>query len=187
MHRYLILIAFTGLAGCATAQPPAVTTAPEPPQPIVREAPPVHTVETGYYVRSYRDGDDPSLLHAAHVVYRETLVPARVASLEVSPRSVFPPVTYDPLPPNAELAAELAEQKEITAELRTIQATMETTEKQAEFQYSTLADQTAASIKLRRDLEADRTRLREMEEKLRAEQTRESEAPPAAPASSSPW
>lgn len=184
MHRSLIFIASAGLAGCATAQPPPASITSTPPPPIVREAAPMHDVETIYYVRAYRDGDDPSLRHESHAIYRETRVPARVASLEVSPRSVFPPVTYAPLPPSAELAAEIAAQKEISAQLRSIRAAMEATEKRAETQYGTLVDQTAASVKLRQELETERAQVRETEEKLRVEQKRN---PDAAPTVSSPW
>ena len=145
-----------GLAGCATHRPaPAAAAA----QPVVRETLPMHEVETRYDLRSYVDGDDPAVRHEAHVVYRATLVPARVTSLETNPRKDFAPVTYDPLPPSAELAAEIAQQKEITGELRTIQAAMLKIETQAQSRYGTLVDQTAQAVNLRHEIEDSRGRL----------------------------
>jgi hypothetical protein len=170
MCRYLSLIATILMAGCATHRTAKIEPlAPE--QPIVREAAPMHEVETRYELRSYRDADDPSVRHEAHAVYRETLVPDKITSLVTVPRSDFAPVTYDPLPPSAELAAEVATQKEITAELRSIQAAMAVMEEQARNQYGTLVDQTADSVKLRHQLEADRARVSELEARLRAGDT----------------
>jgi hypothetical protein len=170
MCRYLILIVTVWIAGCATHRPAATVTVAEAPA-IVREAPPMHEVETRYDLRSYRDADDPSVRHEAHGVYRETLVPDRVTSLVTVPRSTIAPVTYDPLPPSAELSAEIAAQKEITAELRSIQATMAAMEEQARNQYGTLVDQTSDSVKIRQQLEADRARVSELEARLRAGDT----------------
>lgn len=178
MRRYMILIATLWIAGCATHRPAATVTVAEV-QPIVREAPPMYEVETRYDLRSYRDADDPSVRHEPHAVYRETLVPEVVKSLVTVPRSNFTPVTYDPLPPSAELAAEIAEQKEITVELRSIQSAMATMEEQARNQYGTLVDQTAESVKLRQKLEADRARVGKLETRLRAGDTAAAPALPA--------
>ena len=60
---------------------------------------------------------------------------------------------YAPLPPNAELTAELEAQKTITAELRAIQARMAGIEKQAQAQYGALVNETAETVRLRRQLE----------------------------------
>ena len=178
MRRYMILIATILMAGCATHRTATIVTVAEP-QPIVHEAAPMHEVETRYELRSYRDADDPSVRHEAHAVYRETLVPEKVTSLVTEPRSTIAPVTYDPLPPSAELAAEIAAQKEITVELRSIQAAMAAMEEQARNQYGTLVDQTAESAKLRQELEADRARVSELETRLRAGDTAGAPLPPA--------
>jgi hypothetical protein len=77
------------------------------------------------------------------------------------------------------LATEIAAQKEITVELRSIQIAMAAMEEQARNQYGTLVDQTAESAKLRQELEADRARVSELETRLRAGDTAGAPLPPA--------
>jgi hypothetical protein len=125
----------------------------------------MHLVETRYEVRSYRDANDPNVRHDAHVVYRTTRVPARTAALETEPRDAFAPVSFAPLPSSAELSAELAAQKEITTTLRAIEGRMVAVEHQAQTQLGALVGQTAETIKLRQQLEAERARVREAEAK----------------------
>jgi hypothetical protein len=162
MRLSSILLASLMLAGCAT-QPMALLPPTHVETPLVREAPATHDVETRYEVRSYRDASDADVRHEAHAIYRVTRVPARVAELETEPRGKFAPVSYAPLPPSEELAAELAAQKEITARMRTIREQMATVERQAQSQYGTLLDQTGETLKLRRQLEDERARARELE------------------------
>ena len=92
---------------------------------------------------------------------------ARVEALDTTPRSEFAPVSYAPLPPSAELAVELDAQKTITAELRAIQARMAAIEKQAQSQYGTLVNETAETVRLRRQLDEERARVQQLEAKLR--------------------
>jgi hypothetical protein len=132
----------------------------------VREAAATRVVETRYEVKSYRDPDDPRVRHDAHAVYRVTRVPAQTADLETTPRNKFEPISYAPLPSSAELAAEIAAQKEISAELRAIRSRMAAVEQQARTQLGTLADQTAETVNLRRQLEEERARVRELESKV---------------------
>ncbi len=162
------LFAATLVAGCAT-QRTAVVAPPAAPaeKPVVRAASPIRAVETRYELRSYRDANDSAVRHDAHVVYRTTRVPARIESLETIPRSGFAPVSFAPLPASAELSAELAAQRQITAELREIKAHMASIEQQAQGQYGTLVNQTAETVKLRQQLEGERARVRELETKLR--------------------
>ncbi len=168
MRYYWSMLAAVWVAGCATHRPTALAVAGgSVEKSVVREAPPTHQVETRYDVRSYRDAADPSVRHEAHAVYRSTLIPARVGSLEIEPRGEFAPISYAPLPPSAELSAELAAQKQITADLRTIEARMAAIERQAQGQYGTLVNQTAETVKLRQQLEEERARARELEAKLR--------------------
>jgi hypothetical protein len=162
--RCLWILLGAGLAGGCATQRQMMPTAPvASASPVVRESPTTKLVETRYEIRSYRDADSPGVRHEAHAVYRATRVPARVAALETEPRTTFAPVSYAPLPPSAELSAELATQREITTELRTVQARMVAIEQQAKTQYGTLTDQTAAAVKLRQQLETERARLQEIE------------------------
>lgn len=168
MRYYWSMLVAASLAGCATHRPTALPGASAPvEQSLVPEAKPTHEVETRYDVRSYRDANDPAVRHDAHAVYRSTRVPTRVDSLATAPRGEFAPVSYAPLPPSAELSAELAEQKQITADLHAIEARMAAMEQQARGQYGTLVTQTAETVKLRQQLEAERIRARELEAKLR--------------------
>lgn len=168
MRSYWILFVMGLVAGCATQRPTARVTPPlAAAKPVVRESPTTRTVETRYDIRSYRDADSPSVRHDAHAVYRATRVPARVESLDTVPRTEFAPVSYTPLSPSAELSAELTAQREITAELRAVHARMAAVEQQAKSQYGTLVDQTAETVKLRRQLEEERARLQELEAKVR--------------------
>ena len=168
MRNYWILFVMGLVAGCATQRPAARVAPPlSAPKPVVRESSTTRTVETRYDIRSYRDADSPSVRHDAHAVYRATRVPARVESLDTVPRTEFAPVSYTPLSPSAELSAELTAQREITAELRAVHARMAAVEQQAKSQYGTLVDQTAETVKLRRQLEEERARLQELEAKVR--------------------
>ena len=167
MRCFWILVGAGLAGGCATQRQMLPTAPAASASPVVRELPATKLVETRYEMRSYRDADSPGVRHEAHTVYRATRVPARVAELETEPRMTFAPASYAPLPPSAELAAELATQRQITAELRTVQARMAAIEQQAKTQYGRLTDQTAAAVKLRQQLEAERVRLQELEAKQR--------------------
>lgn len=167
MRSSWIAILSLCVTGCATHRPVAkVPSVSETAKPIVHEATVTRAVETRYDVRAYRDGDDPAVRHEAHTVYRTTRVPSRVESLETMPRTAFAPASSAPLPANAELAAELAAQRQITAELREIKGRMSAIEQQAQTRFGTLVNQTADTIKLRQQLEAERARVRELEAKL---------------------
>lgn len=168
MRSLWIFITATLVGGCATQRPTARVTPSEPATPVVRESPATKVVETRYEVRSYRDADNPGVRHDAHALYRSTRVPARIDALETAPRTAFAPVSYEPLPPSTELSAELSAQREITAELRALQSRMATIEQQAKNQYGTLVDQTAETVKVRRQLEGERARVQELEAKQRA-------------------
>lgn len=185
MRATWILILAMAVAGCATQHSVMRSSVKGPAlaeKPLVNETAPTRVVETRYELRGYRDADNPTVRHEAHAVYRATRVPTRtgdVASdtLETVPRAEFAPASSAPLPRSAELAAEVATQKEITERLRAIQAAMAATEKQAQSQYGTLVNETAETIKLRRELEAERTRVKELETSLR---DRAADLPPVA-------
>ena len=167
MRSSWILILATCVAGCATHRPVATSAQPAAPTPVVRAAPATRLVETRYDVRAYRDAEDPNVRHDAHAVYRTTRVPAQVAALDTTPRNAVAPISYAPLPPDAELSAELAAQRQITGELREIKSRMNAIQQQAQSQYGTLVNQTADTLKLRQQLEEERARVRELEAKLR--------------------
>jgi hypothetical protein len=153
----MMLLGVSLLSGCATNNPVAMREPGEAPQPIVREAAPTRVLETRYEVRGYQEADDPSIRHEAHAVYRRTRVPVHVESLEIEPRQGFPRASYAPLPPSEELAAELAAQKQITAQLDAISAGMAAMESKAQGQFTTLVSQTAETLRLRRELEEARS------------------------------
>lgn len=168
MRSSCIVILAMCLGGCATHRPVANTTAISPaPKPVVREAPATRLVETRYDVRAYREAEDPSVRHDAHAVYRTTRVPAHVNSLDTPPRHAAASISYAPLPASTELSAELSAQRQITTDLREIKTRMAAIEQQAQSQYGTLVSQTADTLKLRQQLEAERARVRELEAKLR--------------------
>lgn len=177
MRHALLLFVSLVVAGCATRQPVAVQ--PAPPVQIAA-ALPTKAVETRYEVRSYREAANPALRHEAHAVYRRTQVPLGFeGDLVTISRSEFPPASYAPLPAGDELAAELATQKTITADLRTMQRSMAETEKQVQAQYATLVRQSAETLKVREQLEAERMQLR-------SAPTTQATPPPEVPVANSP-
>ena len=117
-------------------------------------------IETRYDVRGYRDTTDRSLRHDAHAVYRRTRVPNASDETASSPRTTFLPVSVTPLPASEELAAELAAQKKITAELFALQTALVDAEQKMRTQYAALVRQSAETFKLREQLEAERNRVR---------------------------
>lgn len=159
--RAIFLLSLCFVAGCASQPRSArLRRASEPGngQPVAIDLhPQVVPVETRYEVRGYYDGTDPSIWHAAHPVYRETLVSrAEAAQPPVAaggPLTTFYPATYDPLPPNAELSAELAEQRSITANLRAMQSKMAVLQEQAQNQYQELVTGREDADRLRHELE----------------------------------
>lgn len=175
MRAIIVSLIALGAGGCATQRQAArPLTPPVVGAPLVREAAPTRVVETRYEMRGYRDAETPSVRHEAHAGYRSTRLPARsgdsgnvAVALETMPREKFASASFAPLPSSAELAAELAAQKQITGELRTIRAAMATIEKHAQVQYGTLVGQTAETIKLRQQLEQERARVKELQSKLR--------------------
>lgn len=145
------------LAGCATKQPVAIQPSPVPP---VAAVVPTKAVETRYDVRGYREAANPSIRHEAHAVYRRTIIPANATEdMGTVPRTGYAPASHAPLSGDAELAAELATQKAITAELRAMQSSMAETERRMQAQYAQLVRQSTEAAKLREQLEAERGRL----------------------------
>lgn len=180
--RALPFLICGGLAGCTTSQ---FTEMPEPPasaqhyESLVDRATVPHV--TRYELGEYRyprlpNGD------AEKAVYRETRVPAHVVQ-EPIVESVR--ASHAPLPPSAELAAELAAQREITRRLRETELAMMEIERQARAGYAALAAQHEQAAALRRQLEAERSRLADLEAQLR--ERREALPPPLStvPASAS--
>lgn len=158
MRLLLLTFSLLTLVGCATHRPAAVVA---PPPPALAAATPTKLVETRYEVRGYREAANPSIRHEAHAIYRQTRVPLNAeASDENVPRNMYPPSSYAPLPAKAELNAELANQKAITAELRAMKASMAETQQRMEAQYAQLVRQSAEAAKVRGELDAERSRLR---------------------------
>ncbi|AHF89870.1 hypothetical protein OPIT5_06165 [Opitutaceae bacterium TAV5] len=158
MRPVLCLLVPLVVAGCATRRPVAVV---EPPPVQIAAALPTKAVETPYDVRGYREAAHSALRHEAHAVWRRSRVPLNFeGELVTVSRTGFAPASYAPLPENDELAAELATQKAITANLRTVQAAVVETERQVQAQYAALVRQSAEALRLREQLEAERAQLR---------------------------
>lgn len=162
MRHLLILSSALCFAGCV-ATPSATTpivNAPTPTPLVVAALETTRVVETRYDVRAYREAANPSVRHEAHAVFRRTRVPLNALDrLDNVSRDTFAPASVAPLPANADLNAELAAQRQITAELRAMQAVLKDTSDKMQAQYATLARQSAETVELRERLEAERTRL----------------------------
>lgn len=174
------------LSGCVS-KPQAARTPPRPAEPLaaVPSRTATRLVETRYELREYHDASDPLVRHDAHAVYRATRVPLRpngqAQELATVPRASFAPASFHPLSRNDELAAELATQRQITSELRAIQTAMSATQKDAEAKFSELVNQTAETVRLRRELEQERTRVKELQVDMR-DQAERAQPSPSSPA-----
>jgi hypothetical protein len=181
----------TFLVGCVS-QPRATHRSPAPAAvaAAIPERPATRLVETRYEVRAYHDANDPTVRHDSHAIYRATRVPLRQdgakEELATVPRVTFHPASHAPLPANAELAAELVTQKQITGELRTIQSAMSATQREAQEKFGELVNQTAETVRVRRDLEAERARVQRLEASLR-ERAAEVASTPAPLAAELKW
>jgi hypothetical protein len=150
---------------CASSVALATSSSPVPADisdPIQIEAwTPLKVMETEYYIRGYRDPRLPTLRHEGHKVYRRAMVPDRARDTAGDVERA-PSVAHAPLPVSAELAAELATQRSLTAEVQALQQAMAETERAMREQYAEMLRQSAAVQKLREELEAERNRLRQI-------------------------
>lgn len=147
--------------GCAAQRSVAVRTPTSAPPIVIAAVSPTKLVETSYDVRGYREAVDPAVRHDAHIVHRRTMVPITASEeLATVPRTKYPPASYTPLPASEELAAEIATQKAITADLRAMQTSIVETERQVQAQYAMLVRQSSEALKMREQLEAERARTR---------------------------
>ena len=151
MHRLTIILLPLIASGCVAPQSVSIPTSPEPPQLAVTT--PLKTVEARYEVGGYFDRN---LRHEPHAVYRRTQIPVNQNSVS---RNRAPAVSVVPLPPSEELAAELRTQREITANLRAVQARMAEIEQAAKTQYTALVKQMAEITELRAEVERSRQQL----------------------------
>ena len=162
MHYLAIAIVLLVLTGCATA----------PLNDVQVSLPEIHhppkatavknrgLVETRYELRSYRDETTPSLRHEAHAMFRRTrVVDPFVGGLEAVSRESYPRASEARLPASEELAAELATQRRITAELRAMQVALSETERGMKDQLATLVRQSAEVLKVRKELDDEKTRV----------------------------
>jgi hypothetical protein len=161
IRRVWIMIVPLLAAGCATQRSVTVPTQAAQQPPVVAAASPTKAIETRYEVRGYREATNPQVRHEAHAVYRSTRVPVATGDeLSTVPRTAYPVASYTPLPASDELAAELATQRSITADIRTIRTSMVETERRVQSQYATLVRESAEALKVREQLEAERARAR---------------------------
>jgi hypothetical protein len=166
--RSLVLFSLCLLTGCATHSRSvrARPAAPLGQGVATKDTPrPVTVVETRYDIAGYRDSADPAVWHESHAILRATVVPGRSAPsvAESGALTAYVPASYDPLPPSAELAAVLSEQRQITAELRALKAKMFALQGQAQAQYGSLVAETAETDHLRQQLSAEEARLKARE------------------------
>ena len=182
----ICLLAGCLFAGCATPQSerqasplPGAERASATPE---QSAPKPPALVTRYELGAYRYPAAPG--EPGSVVYRRTrmgAVPApadRTASVAVGQGE---PSSFAPLPPSAELAAELAMQRQITAELRATQAAMRAMEQEARRQFRVLHAQAGESARVQAALTAERARVRALEDQLRARLAAVPPPPPAPP------
>jgi len=160
--RYLAIVSII-LAGVACSTAPLdqaqAPTSEIHPAPKTAKAKAGRGVETRYELRGYRDSATPSVRHEAHAIFRESRMPhAYAANLDTIPRETFPAVSEVRLPASDELAAELATQRKITAELRAVQAALAETEREMKNQLATLVRQSAEAMTVKRELEEERAR-----------------------------
>lgn len=156
-----ILIVPLLAAGCATQRFATLATQAATQPLAVAPVSVTKVVETRYEVRGYREPTNPHVRHEAHAVYRSTRVPhASSDELATVPREAYPDTSFTPLPANEELAAELATQKSITAEMRAMQTLIVETEGRVQSQYASLVRESAEALKVREQLEAERARAR---------------------------
>jgi hypothetical protein len=179
--RPVIVFVLFGMAGCATAPQSASNQVSHAPTQLKTTASRETSVQLARYeLGSYRyPASDSGQNESA--VYRTTRVPRHLAA-PLTRENISP--TYDPLPPSAELAAELEAQRQITAQLRAMKDTMASAEKSAKEQYRVLVTHTDDVVKLRQQLEAERAHVRELEGQL--EQQLQAPAAPVVAATPSP-
>jgi hypothetical protein len=160
-RRVWILIVPLLAAGCASQRSVTAPTQATQQPLVVAAAFPTKAIETRYEVRGYREATNPQVRHEAHAVFRSTRVAVGAGDeLATVPRGAYPMASYTPLPASDELAAELATQRSITAEMRAIQTSMVETERRVQSQYATLVRESAEALKVREQLEAERVRAR---------------------------
>jgi hypothetical protein len=158
MRSVLVFIPIL-VAGCATPHPVAMDLFV--PTGSIPQAD-AHVVVTRYELGTYRYPREASK-PTEPTVFRRTRVSNDLIPTGSDPRAVEAPPTLDPLPPSAELAAELAAQRDITARIRASQERIVGLERQARTQFETLVAQTETTVQLRRQLEAERARVQSLE------------------------
>jgi hypothetical protein len=175
--RSLLVFIPVLVAGCATPHPVAM--APSVPTRSIPQAD-AHVVVTRYELGRYRYPQEPSK-STEPTVSRRTRVSNDLIPTGSDPRAVEAPPTFDPLPPSAELAAELAAQRDITDRMRASQEIIVGLERQMRAQYETLVAQTETTVQLRRQLEAERVRVQSHEVQPRDETRLVAPSSPAVP------
>jgi hypothetical protein len=174
--RPLCLIFPLLLAGCATQTTIA-------PKPIALTAPTSvadpHVVVTRYELGSYRYPQDRPE-HSGLAVFRSTRITGKTVPVGLDARAWNVPASFDPLPPSAELSAELSAQRDITARIRAAQEVIAGLEKQMRAQYGTLVTQTEETLRLRAKLETERANVQQLEAQLRNQPHTAAETPAVA-------
>ena len=166
--RIGLLLPLCLLLGCASQHRAAKAPSPAPVGRVAGEGPsprPVTYVQTQYAVAGYRDPSEATVWHEPHAILRRTEVPATAAAsfAVTGPLTAYVPASYAPLPPSAELDATLAQQTEITRELRAMKTKMASLQQQAQEQYGKLVSATAETDRLRAQLASEQARLKAAE------------------------
>jgi len=156
------------LVGCASHSRTAKAPLAAPTGKVVAEGPaplPVTFVQTQYEVGGYRDPSDAAVWHEPHAILRQTVVPGTTppSNPGSGPLTAYVPASYAPLPPSAELTAELDTQRQITGDLRAVKTKMALLQGEAQEQYGKLVAQTTETDRLRQQLVAEQARLKAKE------------------------
>lgn len=161
--RFLWILPILGLGACSSAPRDPTATVAEPAAPrVVQTSSLLVPRATRYSIGHYRYPKDGARM--LNSIVRVTYVPPQLAGKPVIAGLIhdLPSLALAPLPPSAELNAELSTQRQITARLRTIEQMMATLEEQARGHYGALLSERNASARFREQLEAESQRLRRL-------------------------
>jgi len=155
----IMIILLVGLAGCTSSRPTARVSSVLQARATLTNADSATVPQfTRYELGEYRYPAGSAKNESS--ILRATRVPAGAVS---NPNSEKISETFDPLPPSAELAAEIHAQHDITERIRAIQSAIVETETKAKAQYAVLVSDTNEVAKLRQQLVFERARLHDAE------------------------
>ncbi len=178
MRAICFSLSAVALVGCATPPAPSSLSPTPVVSSVTAQEAPGDFVLTRYELGTYRYPIEGQKNHEP-AMYRKTRVSFRTTAgdREQSLDFAYEPPSFDPLPPSAELDAELRAQREITDKIRRAREAMADLEQQARNQYAALVAHTEETAQLGQHLETEYARLRELEARLQ-EKLHAASAPP---------